>query len=81
KTVSPATWGLECPKCGLRLARHRVKNGLYHRTCGPKAGHLIRALKDSADRVDAWVSQAAIETEILQATKGLNTKPNTTNIH
>ena len=79
--IFPLKWGLECPKCGLRLARHRVKKGLYHRTCGPKAGHLIRALKDSADRVDVWVSQAAIETDIVQATKGLNTKPKTTNIH
>ena len=60
---SRTVWGLECPKCGLRLARHRVKNGLYHRDCGPKAGRLIKSMKDSAERVYAWVLRTIEETQ------------------
>ena len=63
KSGSPATWGLECPKCGLRLARMRIRKGLYHRSCGPKTGRLIRSVKDSSERVDAWVARAVIETK------------------
>lgn len=63
-----SVWGLECPKCGLRLARQRVKKGLYHRDCGPKAGRLKRSLKDSADRVYAWVLGSSDETKTVEAT-------------
>ena len=69
QNVFPSLWGLECPNCGLRLARHRVTKGLFHRACGPKAGHLIRTLKDSSDRVDVWVSEAIFKTETLDLTK------------
>lgn len=69
QNVFPSLWGLECPNCGLRLARHRVTKGLFHRACGPKVGHLIRTLKDSSDRVDVWVSEAVFKTETLDLTK------------
>lgn len=64
-------WGLECPKCGLRLARHRVRKGLYHRDCGPKAGRLTRSLKDSADRVCAWILRNSDETNVTISTQRL----------
>ena len=64
KTVSLMTWGLECPKCGLRVARMRVKRGLYHRDCGPKTGRLIRTVIGSSDRVHAWVAQASATQEM-----------------
>ena len=67
KSVFSTAWGLECYKCGLRVARMRVRNGLYHRGCGPKAGRLVRMVKDSSDRVDAWVAQAIIETKQIHA--------------
>lgn len=61
ENISPKAWGLECPKCGLRVARIRVRKGLYHRSCGPKAGRLIQTVKDSQDRVNIWVAQAIFE--------------------
>lgn len=67
KSVLSTAWGLECPKCGLRVARMRVRKGLYHRGCGSKTGRLIRKVKDSSDRVDAWVAQAFIETKQLHS--------------
>ena len=63
KTISPAVWGLECPKCGLRIARIRVRGGLYHRVCGPKTGLLIRTVKDSAERVASWITLAIGKSE------------------
>jgi predicted SprT family Zn-dependent metalloprotease len=51
-------WGLECPGCGLRLARARVLPGLYHRDCGPRKGRLARVLRDSRARVLAWCGPA-----------------------
>ena len=54
-------WGLECPNCGLRVARVRVRKGLYHRGCGPKTGRLVQMVKDSSDRVDSWVAEAMIQ--------------------
>ncbi len=68
KKYSHPMWGLECPQCGLRLARQRVKKGLYHRDCGPKAGHLVRSVKDTADHVFAWVLQAIDETKAFELT-------------
>ena len=62
-----SVWGLECPNCGLRLARQRVKKGLYHRDCGPKAGRLVRSLKASAERVYAWVLSGGDETKTMEA--------------
>jgi len=60
-------WGLECPKCGLRLARKRVRKGLYHRDCGPKAGSLVRRMKDTAERVYSWVLRTLDETKTNEA--------------
>ncbi|MCH8939791.1 MAG: SprT-like domain-containing protein [Chloroflexi bacterium] len=68
KIYSHPMWGLECPKCGLRLARQRVKKGLYHRDCGPKAGRLVRSVKDTADHVFAWVLRAIDETKVFEQT-------------
>ena len=68
KTVFLVTWGLECPKCGLRVARMRVRNGLYHRGCGSKKGRLVQMVKASSDRVDAWVVQAMIQKKQIRAT-------------
>jgi predicted SprT family Zn-dependent metalloprotease len=62
-----SVWGLECPKCGLRLARQRVKSGLYHRDCGPKAGRLVRSFRDTADHVFAWVLRTIDETKTMEA--------------
>lgn len=56
-------WGLECPKCGLRLARKRVRKGLYHRDCGPTSGSLIKRVKDTAEHVYAWVLRSIDETQ------------------
>ena len=78
QNVFPSTWGLECPKCGLRLARHRVRKGLYHRTCGPKAGRLNRSIKDSSDRIDVWVSEAVFKTQTLELTKLVHNQSNIT---
>ena len=61
KTGSSVAWGLECPNCGLRVARMRVRKGLYHRGCGSKKGRLVQMVKASSDRVDAWVVQAMIQ--------------------
>ena len=55
RNATHSLWGLECPKCGLRLARKRVKKGLYHRGCGPRAGSLIRSVRGTAERVYSWV--------------------------
>ena len=58
-------WGLECPKCGLRLARKRVRKGLYHRDCGPKAGRLTHAMRGTSELVYAWIMRAIDETKSL----------------
>ena len=68
KNTSRSVWGLECPKCGLRLARQRVREGLYHRECGPRAGRLIRSLKDTAERVYAWILRHSDDTKVMKAT-------------
>ena len=58
---SPATpyWGLECPRCGVRLSRRRVLPGLYHRGCGPRRGKLKKVLRTSHSEVLAWVALVA----------------------
>lgn len=66
KNTSRSVWGLECPKCGLRLARQRVRQGLYHRGCGPRAGRFVRSMKDSAERVYAWVLQSSDKTQLVE---------------
>ena len=68
RVSSRSVWGLECPKCGIRLARQRVRKGLYHRDCGPKAGRLIRSMKDSAERVYTWVLRTIDESESVNLT-------------
>jgi predicted SprT family Zn-dependent metalloprotease len=49
-------WGLVCHGCGLRLARTRVLPGLYHRTCGPRKGKLVKILRDEHDTVFEWIA-------------------------
>lgn len=49
-------WGLECPRCGIRLSRRRVLPGLYHCGCGPRRGKLKKALRASRGDVLAWVA-------------------------
>ena len=71
RKYSHPVWGLECPKCGLRLARQRVKKGLYHRDCGPKAGRLVRSFRDTADHVFAWVLRKSDETKVMDSTQSL----------
>ena len=53
-------WGLECPGCGLRLARIRVLPGLYHRPCGPRKGKLGKALHGERDDVFDWVASGPL---------------------
>ena len=54
-------WGLECAKCGQRFARRKVLHGLYHKDCGPRAGKLLRVLRDTVERVGSWVEARPAE--------------------
>jgi predicted SprT family Zn-dependent metalloprotease len=53
-------WGLECAACGLRFARMRIVNGLYHRDCGPRRGKLIRATRDHRPAIMEWIASGPL---------------------
>jgi predicted SprT family Zn-dependent metalloprotease len=52
-------WGLECPKCGIRVMRARALGGLYHLPCGPRRGRLVKVFQDGRDAVAAWLDVKA----------------------
>ena len=56
RRASVRYWGLECPLCGLRLARARVSRGLYHGSCGPQRGTLRRVFRALPDEMAAWIA-------------------------
>lgn len=56
-------WGLECPACGVRVARMRVLRGLYHRGCGSRKGKLVRMLRDTREQVLRWAAEAGAPPE------------------
>ena len=49
-------WGLECLGCGVRIARLRLIDGLYHVACGPHTGRLKRAVRAPLPQVLDWVA-------------------------
>jgi len=48
-------WGLECPKCGVRIMRNRIFDGLYHLPCGLRRGRLVKVLQNGKDVVTEWI--------------------------
>ncbi len=46
--------GLECPGCGLRFVRLRAQRNLHCRTCGPKRGKIVLAVRGPLPAVRDW---------------------------
>ena len=53
----PPWWALQCPACGVRLARFRVRPGLYHVPCGPRRGRLHGLFRAPRQTVLAWAAR------------------------
>ena len=51
-------FALECNQCGVRFARARVSQGLYHKHCGAHFGKLGEVFRGNRNQVLAWVADS-----------------------